>query len=411
MSWGISMKNQFTYSPITTSLFTLILLSQGALAQGTGVTVGDKSKIQIGDGATVTCPSFAQATCGSIGIGLFTKVEGKGSNVAIGSFSSITGNDTVNSVTIGASSKVTGHSAISFGASASATAFSTAIGSLSQANGENSVTIGYQSQADTNANNAVVIGSTAKGHRENTVAIGDSAEASRSNGMALGANTKVDAKNSVALGSGSTVDAITQDTTAKFADEKNQDMQWGVISVGKQDNHRRITNVAGGSEDYDAVNVKQLTKVNDDLRQEIKKEVSATDGTYIKSANTAGQNLQALDSQVNQNRMDIDRLLKNNGTGVGQLQDRVGNLEHRLDKETKQLKAGVAGALAIAGLQHAVHAGKSRVSASVGTYGGEGAVAIGYSRASDNGKYTFTLGTTINTRNRWGGNASVGYEW
>ena len=51
------------------------------------------------------------------------------------------------------------------------------------------------------------------------------------------------------------------------------------------------------------------------------------------------------------------------------------------------------------------------VAASAGTYKGQSALAVGYSRASDNGKLILKLQGNANTRGDLGGSVGVGYQW
>ncbi|MED9963754.1 MAG: YadA-like family protein, partial [Haemophilus parainfluenzae] len=74
-------------------------------------------------------------------------------------------------------------------------------------------------------------------------------------------------------------------------------------------------------------------------------------------------------------------------------------------------KAGTASALATAGLMQAYREGQSSVTAGVGQYQNQSAVAVGYSRLSDNGKYGVKVSFTTNTQGEVGGTASAGYFW
>ncbi|MGX3014367.1 collagen-flanked surface repeat-containing protein, partial [Ursidibacter sp. B-7004-1] len=96
---------------------------------------------------------------------------------------------------------------------------------------------------------------------------------------------------------------------------------------------------------------------------------------------------------------------------VAQLNESVGAVNSRINKTDKNLRAGVAGAMASAGLYHATLPGKSMVAAGMGTYKGESAVAIGYSRLSANGKVGIKASVNANTRGDFGAAASVGYQW
>ncbi len=89
----------------------------------------------------------------------------------------------------------------------------------------------------------------------------------------------------------------------------------------------------------------------------------------------------------------------------------INNVAKRVNKVDKDLRAGIAGANAAAGLPQVYLPGKSMVAASAGTYRGESAVAVGYSRSSDNGKVIMKLQGNTNTRGDVGGSVGVGYQW
>ncbi|MDH2997542.1 hypothetical protein A1D22_07385 [Pasteurellaceae bacterium LFhippo2] len=132
------------------------------------------------------------------------------------------------------------------------------------------------------------------------------------------------------------------------------------LSVGTAQAPTRITNVAPGVKDTDAVNVSQLKQVKGDI---------------------AG--------------------VKND----------IANVNNRINKVDRNLRGGIAGAAAIAGLPQVRHDGKSMVAVGAGNYRGESAVAVGYSRASDNGKVLLKLSGSANTRGDVVSSVGVGYEW
>ncbi|KAE9541406.1 YadA-like family protein [Ursidibacter maritimus] len=100
---------------------------------------------------------------------------------------------------------------------------------------------------------------------------------------------------------------------------------------------------------------------------------------------------------------------------VSQLKGTVNNvanqLNNKINRQGKDLRAGIAGANAAAGLPQVYIPGKSMVAASAGTFKGQSAVAVGYSRASDNGKLILKLQGNANTRGDVGGSVGVGYQW
>ena len=96
---------------------------------------------------------------------------------------------------------------------------------------------------------------------------------------------------------------------------------------------------------------------------------------------------------------------------VNQLKKATNEIHNSLNKMDKRRKAGTASALAAAGLMQAYREGQSSVTAGVGQYQNQSAVAVGYSRLSDNGKYGVKVSFTTNTQGEVGGTASAGYFW
>ena len=96
---------------------------------------------------------------------------------------------------------------------------------------------------------------------------------------------------------------------------------------------------------------------------------------------------------------------------VNQLKYVAANISNQINNVDKGLRAGIAGALASGGLYHATTSGKSMVSVGAGTYRGQNALAVGYSRLSDNGKVGVKFTVNSNSQGHAGASASVGYQW
>lgn len=96
---------------------------------------------------------------------------------------------------------------------------------------------------------------------------------------------------------------------------------------------------------------------------------------------------------------------------VNQLKYVAGNISNQINNVDKGLRAGIAGAFASGGLYHVTTAGKSMVSVGAGTYRGQNALAVGYSRLSDNGKVGVKFTVNSNSQGHAGASASVGYQW
>ncbi|WGE84859.1 YadA-like family protein [Actinobacillus equuli] len=93
------------------------------------------------------------------------------------------------------------------------------------------------------------------------------------------------------------------------------------------------------------------------------------------------------------------------------INNRINAVNNKVDRIDQNLRAGVASAIASGSLYHVTLPGKSMLAAGVGTYKGQSAIAVGYSRLSDNGKIGVKVSVNSNTRGDTGAGASIGYQW
>jgi len=100
-----------------------------------------------------------------------------------------------------------------------------------------------------------------------------------------------------------------------------------------------------------------------------------------------------------------------NVSQLGGLKNDIHNMNNRLGKVNREARAGVAGANAAASLPQVYIPGKSMVAVAGGTFKGQNAFAVGYSRSSDNGKLILKLQGNANTQGDVGGGVGVGYQW
>ena len=219
------------------------------------VSVGIDTESTTSDGISVGYLSKSQGL-GAIAIGRNAVVSGDKS-VAVGYDLTVTDTGSTN---IGYTSSVAGNQAVSVGARNTVEAGASAgaaLGYFVNLSGKNAIGIG----AGVNDTNRV----TASG--DNSAAIGTLAKATAASAMALGSNANAALAHSVALGEGSTTtEADGAGKTAYLSGESTNNSGNGVISVGNKRNDsdrtatitRRIVSVAGGTDDYDAVNIKQL---------------------------------------------------------------------------------------------------------------------------------------------------------
>ncbi|MEY0003886.1 hypothetical protein AB7W62_17220 [Morganella morganii] len=209
---------------------------------------------------------------------------------------------------------------------------SMAVGNGAVAKGEGSVALGSKAVSD--GMGGVAIGDAAK-QKNGGISIGGNASAGAggtidnpfggtveiNNSVAIGRDAKVTggAIDSIALGSGSVAGKTGGD--ARFLDKTDAAAQYtGELSIGKKaeapqwgekDTYRRITNVAGGSEDTDAANIAQLNVVNntattaentakaaDTKATDAKKAADAADGKATEAQKTAvTANTNAIDAR------------------------------------------------------------------------------------------------------------------
>ena len=184
------------------------------------------------------------------------------------------GKETKNSTAVGFGAKSFGYQNTAVGAGAEAFDTNTvAVGVMSKAIGHYANALGKQARAE--GENSTAIGHFARALGESSMALGDYAITSTLDGtgkvnqsVALGSHARVAADNSLALGYNSLASIADDVDTEAYLSKEAFKKENGVVSVGNKaytigdetiaQNYRRITNVAGGADDNDAVNVLQL---------------------------------------------------------------------------------------------------------------------------------------------------------
>ena len=187
-----------------------------------------------------------------------------------------------NAVAMGKSANASGVSSFAMGSSSNAAgADAIAMGSSSQAKLSNSIALGGNAKslgadalalggaANASKDGAIAIGKEAKANNTNTTAIGLGATVTGTNSMAIGTNAVAESNNSLALGTGTEVRGALVNGYSAFTNQQNNNIANGVVAVGNVGSERRIINVAGGENDTDATNVKQLKFVNSNLAKSI----------------------------------------------------------------------------------------------------------------------------------------------
>ncbi|ASK27419.1 YadA family autotransporter adhesin [Neisseria chenwenguii] len=365
-----------------------------ATATGINATaIGNKAAAN-GQGAYAAGANSTATGNAALSSGSYSNANGTAA-AAFGNWAQATANQTTavgqhakatnsSATAVGSASNASGISSAAFGTAATASgAVSTALGQGAIASGANSTATGTKARAAglasvangsgalASGNYAVATGSASQATGAASVAAGLQSKATGGQAVAIGRNAQASEENSVALGSNSTTAAAVGTNSATV-----NGVSYGgfagtnpvaTVSVGSSGSERTVTNVAAGritADSTDAINGSQLYQVANGLQQQI---------------------------------------INNNGD--------INGLKERVDDMDKDLRAGIAGATAMAFLQRPNEAGKSQVSAAVGGYRGQQAVAVGYARNSDNNKWSIKTGVGVDTQKHvnWGG--SVGYQW
>ncbi len=94
-----------------------------------------------------------------------------------------------------------------------------------------------------------------------------------------------------------------------------------------------------------------------------------------------------------------------------QINQRFANVDKHVDRVEDNAYAGVAMALATAGLPQAWQPGKSMIAIAAGTYMGEQGYALGFSHNTENGKWTLKATASGNSQGHFGGSVGAGYMW
>ena len=171
-------------------------------------------------------------------------------------------------IAFGTTANATGNASIAFGAnSLGAETNSIAFGVEAKARKADAIAFG--SNANASEANAIAFGSNAEALHENVITIGKDSKATKKGAMTIGESAQSNANNSLALGNGTIINQEDiKNPNAKYTND-SFDIENGVVAIANKGKERRLVNLAAGREDTDAVNVKQLTEVNDNLAKSI----------------------------------------------------------------------------------------------------------------------------------------------
>lgn len=265
----------------------------------------------------------------------------------------------------------------------------------SQAAGAESVAIGPQ---------AVALGNSA-------FAGGSGAQANGASSIALGANAIASSGSGVALGSGASADRAGMNGQREMFSNVSVLSAQGAVSVGSAGNERQITNVAGGTQATDAVNVRQLQAVQ---AGSVRYDTNA-DGSVNYNSVTMGNGGATGPVAVHNvapgvaptDAVNVQQLNQAGAANTAYTDARVNALGSEIRSVARNAYAGTAAAMAVQ-MPGTYVPGKTVMRIGYGVFKGESAVGVSFRRTSENNAWSLTGGVGMS---RAGAAATVGAEW
>lgn len=250
--------------------------------------------------------------------------------------------------------------------------------SSAQAIGEDAIAIGSGAVAQGKQTIAIGVGNKVTGH--NSGAIGDPNTVTGNNSYAVGNNNTVSGDNTFVVGS-------NVNTSAKNAvvlgndSASNRD---NTLSVGASGKERQVVHVAAGTDNTDAVNVKQMQEADATTLQQSRGYADEQSKKTVTTAKTyTDTKFAAIDQSINNYQQRVERLLNDQNK--------------RIDRTGAMGAAMLNMATSTAGLKT-----RNRIGFGAGIQGSENAVSIGYQLAIDVNA-TVTIGGAFSGEESSGG--------
>ena len=352
-------------------------------------TVGISKDVAVGRNAKANDGNTSTDIGGATTVGADTVAKGNGAS-AYGYGAKADG---ANASALGNQANATGLATTAVGVSTQATgAYSVAVGSNAKATGVGAVGIGLASTAGTGAT------------KNFTVSVGAYSGADVENGVALGSYSKATV-NKEAVGYDPSTQAATTETSAAWK------ASHAAVSVGDVDNNitRQITSVAAGTKDTDAVNVAQLKSLDGKVEKNKtdiatnKADIATNKADIATNKTNIATNTANIATNAN-NIAAINTQLADNNDSINELRGNVNLLN-------KDLRGGVASAIAHASVPQSTKAGAIGVGVGTGFYGGQSAVSLGVSGVTPNENWVFKASVSTNSRGNYGVGAGAFYQW
>ena len=174
-----------------------------------------------------------------------------------------------------------------------------------------------------------------------------------------------------------------------------------------------VTNNSDGTHTLEVTNsdnTKTSTKIKDGKNGKSAYEIWRDNGNTDKTEQQFVDSLNA-NTKLKERVDTIENAVHNHSREIQQNRNAIAQINRDMQKMNKELRAGIAGAIAIGSLYQNTIPGKETISAGLGSFKGQNAVAVGYSRLSDNGRVGMKANLSINSSGDAGAGASIGYTW
>ncbi|MDA3054384.1 YadA-like family protein, partial [Campylobacter sp. VBCF_02 NA5] len=312
----------------------------------------------------------------------------------------------------------------------------------SSASGGHATAIGYQ--ADASGKSSLAVGDNANASGEQSIAIGNGAQASGAQSISIGTGNEVHANNSGAFGDPNTVtleadgsyvvgnnnNVSTKDTFvlgSNVTSTVENSLFFGNNAAYVADDNTRTK---GNAKGYNSAEVKATNANGEEVTIGVKEfaggdevvgVVSVGKGKDSKGVAQTRRIQNVAPGLISKDSTDaingsqlysaIEGIAEHLGSNITNINQRIDNLDKKIDNVRDEARAGIASAIAIGNLPQSTIPGKGMLSVGTGYYQDEGALSIGLSKMSDNGKWVFKSSISVDTQDNIGAGASLGFHF
>ena len=214
------------------------------------------------------------------------------------------------------------------------------------------------------------------------------AQAKGDDSIAIGGEAVAESKGGVALGSGAIADRKGMNGKQEAFSDVAVASSQGALSVGSEGSERQITHVAGGTEDTDAVNVRQLKSVQQGAVNYDRRDDGSVDYGSV-SLGRGGEPVQIHNVASGTSTYDAVNLGQLNALD-SKFSHAYDHLSDKINEVERDASGGIAALAAMADAPYV--AGKFTYHIGTGYHNGESALGVSLRRTADDGRWSVGLG-------------------